>query len=355
MTSSESVSRGGSTSARLAWTTTERMSSRGWARRSATSAAPYAAIRRRSAATVAGAADPETPAGSSSGRMSNPGSTAAITQCRSSSGTPSTVQISCTGSSAATAPTTSTSAPSSRSASSRRVRRRSSTSSPATARRLKPVLTSRRIRAWRGSSIMWRTTPATGRSARTVPLSGQSPPRSEEEVAGSRSTARVSASVATDQNPLAVGRGGGRFVPPRRSFPAVDGEEVLEEAGSAGVEIGEVDLRQRRGRSGSGAHRASCCRAARSRVRVSQPTGRDAVETADQGGATRPTGPLLVRHRGSRSAGGRPGPASAPFPTPRHRPNRTGRRHPGRRAAPTTGSLVLWRSWSSRTQSWCCT
>ena len=62
----------------------------------------------------------------------------------------------------------------------RRVRRRSSSSRRATIRGVSPVVTSRRIRAWRGSSIMFRTIPATSRSWRSVPPCSRSPPRSDE-------------------------------------------------------------------------------------------------------------------------------------------------------------------------------
>ena len=51
----------------------------------------------------------------------------------------------------------------------RRIRRRSSPSRFRTAAGVRPLVTSRRIRAWRGSSIMFSTTPATGRSWMIVP------------------------------------------------------------------------------------------------------------------------------------------------------------------------------------------
>ena len=52
-------------------------------------------------------------------------------------------------------------------------------------RGVRPVLTRRRMRAWRTPSIMFSTTPATGMSCSSVPPYGRSPPRSDEYVSGS--------------------------------------------------------------------------------------------------------------------------------------------------------------------------
>jgi hypothetical protein len=70
--------------------------------------------------------------------------------------------MACIGNSAATSVRKSHSEPTE--ARSRRMRRRSSSSSPRTAAGVSPLVTSLRIRACLGSSIMFSTMPATGRS-----------------------------------------------------------------------------------------------------------------------------------------------------------------------------------------------
>ena len=75
--------------------------------------------------------------------------------------------MACIGSSAATS--TRKSHSSSTDSTSRRIRLRNSSSRSRTAAGVSPLVTSRRMRACRGSSIMFRTTPATGRSWMIVP------------------------------------------------------------------------------------------------------------------------------------------------------------------------------------------
>ncbi len=95
-------------------------------------------------------------------RKSKPGSTAAKSSWRSSSAMPIRKQIICSGSSAATSTRKSTGSPSGTASRSAPVRRRSSPSRLRNVSGVRPLLTSRRIRPWRGSSIMLSTIPATG-------------------------------------------------------------------------------------------------------------------------------------------------------------------------------------------------
>ena len=138
-------------------------------------------------------------------RMSKPGSTAAQSLCRSISGTPSRMQIACMGSSAATAARKSIGSPSPIGSSSTLVRWRSSSSSRRIMRGVRPLDTSRRMRLWRGSSIMFSTSPAMSRSCSRVPPAQRPPPPSDEYVTASFWICSVSAYVATDQKPSPSG------------------------------------------------------------------------------------------------------------------------------------------------------
>ena len=93
-----------------------------------------------------------------------------------------------------------------------------------------PELTSRRMCECRGSSIMLSTWPAMARSCSSVPPNGREPPVTDEYVSGSRSTASVSAYVATDQKPSPSGVLLGRLVPVHRRLAPMHGEQV--DAGS---------------------------------------------------------------------------------------------------------------------------
>ena len=87
-----------------------------------------------------------------------------LEQCRSISGMPISTQIICIGSSAAMSRTKSNGVLSSTASSNARVRSRRSCSMRRIMRGVRPALTRRRIRACRGSSIMFSTCPAMGRS-----------------------------------------------------------------------------------------------------------------------------------------------------------------------------------------------
>ena len=122
----------------------------------------------------------------------------------SDSGTPRTRQIACDGSSRANARTKSTG--SSPAASSRAAPRRcSSSASAATARGVKPRLTSARSRWCFGSSVWLSITPAVRSSLIAVPPRSRMPPRSDENVAASRSTVLTSAWRVTTQKPSPSG------------------------------------------------------------------------------------------------------------------------------------------------------
>ena len=176
------------------------MSSHGAARFSAISRLPYSYMREPASETESRATSPlrDPP-------KSKLGSMASKSQCRSSSGTPSRMQIICMGNSAATSTTKSKGTPGSIWSSRSWERMRRSSCTRRIIRGVNPELTNRRIRACRGSSIMFSTCPAIGRSCRSVPPKGRSPPVTEENVSGSRRTARVSAWVATDQKPSPSG------------------------------------------------------------------------------------------------------------------------------------------------------
>ena len=133
------------------------------------------------------------------------GSMASKIQCRSDSGTPSRMQIICMGSSAAMSTRKSIGAPGEIPSSSWRARARRSSSTRVIILGVRPELTSRRMCPCRGSSIMLSTCPAIDRSCSSVPPNGRSPPVTDENVNGSRSTARVSAYDATDQKPSSSG------------------------------------------------------------------------------------------------------------------------------------------------------
>ena len=120
--------------------------------------------------------------------------------------------------------------------------RRSSSSDADHARGVNPVLTSRRIRWWRGSSIMLSTTPATVRSSIVVPPYGRPPPVSDENVCGSRKHAHHVGVPADHPEPLAVGRVLGRRVPLHRCIPAQRARTRRAGTPREPVEVREVHL-----------------------------------------------------------------------------------------------------------------
>ena len=152
------------------------------------------------------------------------------------------MQIICIGSSAATSTRKSTATPSSIGARSARVRRRSSASSRPTVRAVSPALTSRRIRAWRGSSIMFSTTPGDGQVLEQRPTVR----------ARAAALRRVGRGIAQHGERLGVGRDRpealavrrvlGRRVPVDGGLAAVEREGRVRKAVGEAVEIGEVDV-----------------------------------------------------------------------------------------------------------------